>query len=219
MVMAKKKTTKTTKRITRKSNKKSITSKKKIKKVQKTTRSAKKTTRAKKKPARTTKKTKTKNSFKDLTIINEKLSLLESQALKAYECVQAIRKRSTPDWKDWVSKLSPQDWSALAGAQRERISLEVKHLSDEILSKIYGADVLSNKNGVLQEAKDSLEDIINKIDDSALVEKAIDTAIHTKDGLLAFLNIPTHEEMVHLQRQLKRLERRMSQLAGGTTRH
>lgn len=157
---------------------------------------------------------KTTEGFHDLTIINEKLSQLENQALKAYECVQAIRKRSTPDWKEWINKLSPQDWFALANAQRERISLEIRHLSDEILSKIHRADILSDKNGLLQEAKYNLEDLVNKIDDSDLVDKAIDTAIHTKDGLLAFLNIPTHEEMIQLQRKLNRLERRMTQLAG-----
>lgn len=138
---------------------------------------------------------------------------MENQALKAYDCVQAIRKRSSPDWKEWINKLSPQDWSALAGAQRDRISLEVKTLADEILSRIHGADILEGKDRILKEAKDNLETIIHKIDHSSIVEKAIDTAIHTKDGLLAFLSIPTHEEMVQLQRKLKRLERRMEQIS------
>lgn len=169
-----------------------------------------------KKPA-ANKKTEKKDTMKDLAIINKKLVQLENQALKAYDCVQAIRKRSTPDWKEWIDRLSPQDWFALASAQRERISLEIRHLSDEILSKIYGADILSDKSGLLQEAKSNLENIIGKIDESTLVDKAIDTAIHTKDGLLAFLNIPTHEEMIKLQRQLKRLERRMNQLVDKTT--
>lgn len=174
---------------------------------------AKRKTARRPKTKRSAGKKKAPEQFQTLAIINEKLSQLENQALKAYECVQAIRKRSTPDWKNWIDKLSPQDWLALAGAQRERISLEIKHLSDEILSKIYGADILAGKDNILQEAKYNLEDILNKIDNSNLVEKAIDTAIHTKDGLLAFLNIPTHEEMIQLQRKLKRLERRMSQFA------
>lgn len=186
--------------------------------AKKKTKTRAKTVPARKKSKKTTvrhaKKSGGNGSYYDLTLINEKLSQLENQALKAYECVQAIKKRSTPDWKDWINKLSPQDWLALANAQRERISLEVKHLSDEILSKIHSADILSNKEHILHDAKDTLEDLINRIDDSDLVDKAIDTAIHTKDGLLAFLNIPTHEEMTQLQRKLNRIERRMSQLAG-----
>lgn len=165
-----------------------------------------------KKPKRHAKKKRPPKHLQTMTIINEKLSQLEGQALKAYECVQAIRRRSTPDWKEWIEKLSPQDWMALAGAQRDRISLEVKNLSDEILSKIHGADILNGKDKLLKEAKNNLEVIIKRIDHSSLVEKAIDTAVHTKDGLLAFLNIPTHEEMTQLQRKLKRLERKMGQL-------
>lgn len=146
------------------------------------------------------------------TIINEKLSHLENQALKAYDCLQAIKKRSTPDWKEWVNKLSPQDWMALANAQRERISHEVRRLADEILSKIHSADVLEGKERIVAEAKSNLENLVNKIDRSRLIDKTIDTAIHTKDGLLAFLNIPTHEEMMKLQRKLNRLERKLNDL-------
>lgn len=187
----------------------------KKKKVSRKTKQKKVVQKKAKKAAGSAKRVKKGNlgeHFHALTIINEKLSHLESQAMKAYECVQAIRKRSTPDWKEWISKLSPQDWFALADAQRERISLEIRNLSDEILAKIHKADILEGKDNILSEAKTNLESIINRVDHSHLVGKAIDTAIHTKDGLLAFLNIPTHEEMTNLQRKLKRLERRMGQL-------
>jgi len=166
----------------------------------------------------TPRKKKTSKDVHTIALINEKLSQLEGQAMKAYECVQAIRKRSTPDWKEWVDKLSPQDWTALAGAQQKRVKEEIRHLSDEILSKIYDADILQDKDSILKDAKYSLEDIVDRVDRCNLVEKAIDTAIHTKDGLLAFLNIPTHDEMVKLQRKLSRIERRMSDLPARSRR-
>lgn len=180
----------------------------------KTSKAGKKRQKKAAKKGRTGRRAKKKGGehFKTLSVINEKLTHLEKQALKAYECVQAVKKRSSPDWKDWVDKLSKQDWLALADAQRERVAHEIKHLSDEILSKIHDANVLSNKDTVLTNAKKSLEDIVGNVQSSELVNKAIDTAIHTKDGLLAFLNIPTHEEMIKLQRKLSRLERKMNEL-------
>jgi len=210
--MAKRKARKT---IKRKTAKKRVTKKT----VKKKTSAKRRTT-----PKRTTKRTSCKctnkskkgvsyKNYKALNALNDKLDSLESQALKAYECVQAIRKRSTPEWKKWIDSLSSKDWSKLANAQRERISTEIKHLSDEILSRIHCADILVAKHSILNEAKANLESTVNKVDHGDLVDKAIDTAMHTKDGLLAFLNIPTHNEMTQLQRKLKRLERRMSQLA------
>ena len=173
---------------------------------------------AKTQAKRVPRKKKTSRDVHTVAIINEKLSQLEGQAMKAYECVQAIRKRSTPDWKEWVDKLSPQDWTALASAQRKRVKEEIRHLSDEILSKIYDADILRDKDSILKDAKFSLEDIVDRVDSCNLVEKAIDTALHTKDGLLAFLNIPTHDEMVKLKRKLSRIERRMSDLPARSRR-
>ena len=82
-----------------------------------------------------------------------------------------------------------------------------------MLSKIHSAEIIDGKDKILEDAKENLEDIISRVENCGLVSKAIDTAIHTKDGLLAFLNIPTHEEMTSLQRKLTRLERRMNQLA------
>lgn len=169
---------------------------------------------AAKKSFKKRKTVKTRHSqFPALDKLNENLEYLEGQALKAYECVQAIRKRSTPEWKKWIDGLSSQDWAALANAQRERISTEIKNLSNDILSKINCADILTGKDSILKDAKESLEGIVNRVDHGALAQKAIDTAIHTKDGLLAFLNIPTHNEMTQLQRKLKRLERQMHQMS------
>ena len=195
---------KTAKKVTKKKN----TSK--VKKIKQKKKGAKKRAIPKKKTKRASKKD--ADHFQTVTIINEKLAQLEKQALKAYECVQAIKKRSAPDWKEWIDKLSTQDWLALADAQRGRIRLEIKHLSNEILSKIHGANILTNKDSILDDAKNNLESIVNQVENGDLVNKAIDTAIHTKDGLLAFLNIPTHEEMVSLQRKLSRIERRMTRL-------
>jgi hypothetical protein len=145
------------------------------------------------------------------SVVSEMLGELEEQALKAYNCIKAVRKRGEPDWKEWVEGLPAKDWMALAGAQRDRVTSEIKQLSNEILSKIHCADVLAGKEGILTEAKKSLESIVGKVESSGIVDKAVDTAIHTKDGLLAFLNIPTHEEMVKLQRRLSHLERKLTE--------
>lgn len=152
--------------------------------------------------------------YKTVTLINETLSQLEDQAMKAYKSVKAIKRRSTPDWKKWLSQLSKQDWIAIADAQRERVSSEIKDLSQEIVSRINSAEVLHGKNKMVKEAKTSLKKIVEKIDHGTLVDKAVDSAIHTKDGLLAFLNIPTHAEMAGLQKKLKKLEQKMNHMSG-----
>lgn len=199
--------------VKRKTAKKKVAKKKTIKRAKTAKKPARKVKKAVGRKVATKKvKKRSSEQYKTMALLNEKLSHLEAQAQKAYECVQAARKRSTPDWKKWVNKLSKQDWLALAGAQRDRISSEVKHLSDEIVSKINDADILTGKNGLVHEAKQNLDSIIKKIDHGDIVDKAVDTAINTKDGLLAFLNIPTHDEMAGLQKKLKSIEKRLTQL-------
>jgi len=218
MAKAKKKTKKATRTKTakRKTTRKT-TSRAKTKRA---TARKKTTKRVAARPKKTTRKTTSRGNGKGrkantdtFSSISEKLTYLETQALKAYECVQAVKKRGAPDWKKWVNNVSKQDWTALASAQKDRVSLEIRQLSDEILSRINCADVLENKDKILKEAKANLDTIVKNVDHSNLVDKAIDTAIHTKDGLLAFLNIPTHNEMTKLQRNLKKLERRMNSMS------
>ena len=109
-----------------------------------------------------------------------------------------------------LSKLPTQDWFDFASQQRGRLIREVNHLSSEILSKIGDSNIFSNRDEIVKDAKDHLDSIISRLNQSELISRVIDAARGTKNEILSFLNIPSHKELSSLQRRLNQLEKKVT---------
>lgn len=112
--------------------------------------------------------------------------------------------------EDWLNKLPTQDWFDFATQQRARLAKEVHHLSAEILNRISESNILSNRDEILQEARDHLDSIMTRINRSELVSRVIDAARGTRNEILSFLNIPSSKELSTLQKRLHQLEKKMT---------
>jgi len=111
---------------------------------------------------------------------------------------------------DFLSKLPTQDWFDFASQQRHRLIREVNHLSAEIIGKISDSNIFSNRDEIVKEAKDHLDSIVSRLNQSELISRVIDAARGTKNEILSFLNIPSHKELTSLQRRLNQLEKKVS---------
>ncbi|PIR20778.1 MAG: hypothetical protein COV45_04270 [Deltaproteobacteria bacterium CG11_big_fil_rev_8_21_14_0_20_47_16] len=111
---------------------------------------------------------------------------------------------------NFLSKLPAQDWFDFASQQRHRLIREVNHLSAEILNKISDSNIFSNHDEIVKDAKDHLDSIVSRLNQSELISRVIDAARGTKNEILSFLNIPSHKELSSLQKRLNQLEKKVS---------
>ncbi len=120
---------------------------------------------------------------------------------------------------DWLAKLPTQDWFDFASQQRTRLVREINHLSTEILHRIGEANILSNRDEIVKEAKDHLDSIITRINRSELISRVIKAARGTRNEILTFLNIPSPKELSALQKRLNQLEKKMTSARGRSRTH
>lgn len=113
-----------------------------------------------------------------------------------------------------VAKYGADDWLSFASQQRARLIREVKGLGDEIVDRIAETPVFAHREDMIQEARQCVDNLLQRLNGTSLLSRAIDSAKITRQDLLSFLNIPSHKELKQLQRKLHQMEARLSKIQG-----
>ena len=90
---------------------------------------------------------------------------------------------------------------------------QVKHLADGILDTLKKADFLAQKEALVKKAKKSLEQLIEQVQESSILDRTKDLATTKTHELLSRFNIPTKNDVKSLNQRLSKLEKRLNQIA------
>lgn len=123
---------------------------------------------------------------------------------------KTVKKAKVGGLGDFLNKLPAQDWFDFASQQRGRLIKEINHLSGEILNRIAESNIFSNRDDIINDARDHLDSIVSRLNQSELLSKVIHAARGTKNEILSFLNIPSSKELSSLQKRLNQLEKRIT---------
>lgn len=119
----------------------------------------------------------------------------------------------------WLDRHGAGDWLTIAAKQRATLVREVRHLGDEIVERISTTPIFQHREQLIREARGHVESILDNINASSLVSRAIDKAKESGSELLSFLNVPTQSELRKLQLRLNQIETKLvKSKRGGKTR-
>ncbi|MBI2343857.1 MAG: hypothetical protein HYV02_05965 [Deltaproteobacteria bacterium] len=116
--------------------------------------------------------------------------------------------------EQWVNQLqgTAEDWVAFASMQRARVLREVRDLCEEIVERIAAVPIFAHRDDLIKEARHCLDGLVQRLNTTVLIDKALDSARHTRKELLSLLSIPTQRELKTLQQKLNRIESRLGDL-------
>lgn len=111
-------------------------------------------------------------------------------------------------------RYADSDWVTFANQQRANLVREVRTLGEEIISKIADSPIFAQREELIREARHHLDTILQRLNRSSLLSRAMDRARITSTEILSFLNIPSQGELKRLQKKLNQIESRLSDLQG-----
>ncbi|MBX7148903.1 hypothetical protein K1X76_07425 [bacterium] len=151
--------------------------------------------------------------FKErLTQVNKVLEKLEGEVEKAVERLMKRGEKSSKvirkNLDEVLNKLGGLDIYSKASEKKDELTAELKTLADDVVAKLKKFD-LKAANTVLKEVRGNIDQIIDKLQDSNIVEFAKDKALSTKKQVLQVLSIPSQEEVDALNRKVVNLEKKL----------
>ncbi|MBI4412190.1 MAG: hypothetical protein HY541_06880 [Deltaproteobacteria bacterium] len=154
--------------------------------------------------------------FKErLAQVNRVIEKLESEVEKA---VARLMKRSEKsslvlkkNFDEIIEKISSSDLYSKATAKKEELQKEIRHLADDVVSKIKSFD-FRVANPLLSEIRGNLDQIVEKLQKTDLVSVAKDKVIDTRDHMLNVLSIPSQKEVSELSKKVVSLEKKLKVL-------
>ncbi len=120
---------------------------------------------------------------------------------------QILRK----NFDEIIDKISSSDVYSRANEKREELVREFKKLADEVVEKVKAFDVRFAQP-VLKEIRQSVDELIQKLQGAEVVEIAKDRVINTRNRLLSVLSIPTQHDVDELSQKVVRLEKKIKSL-------
>lgn len=144
--------------------------------------------------------------------INSVIGKLEREVEKTVERIRVRGEKSSrvlkKNFDEVIEKISSSEFYALAQEKTGELSKEVRHLADEVIEKVRGFD-LRVGNGLFREVRANLDQIVEKLQSTEIMEKAKDSAVHTRDRVLHILSIPSRDDVTDLSRRVVSLEKKV----------
>lgn len=109
----------------------------------------------------------------------------------------------------WLDRHGAGDWLTIAAKQRASLVREVRQLGDEIIERISTTPIFQHRERLIRDARTHVESILDNINSSSLISRAIDKAKESGSEILSFLNVPTQSELRKLQLRLNQIESKL----------
>jgi polyhydroxyalkanoate synthesis regulator phasin len=148
-------------------------------------------------------------------VINRLESEVEGLLKRLVKQGERSRKELRKNFEDLLSKIRGSDLIAFAHETREDLEREVRRRAEDIVEVVKEIEKISNRldlGGVLQDVRRSFGDLVAFLNESGLIQTAKQTVLKTRKEVLSFLSIPTHDEVVKLEKKIVNLEKRLSHL-------
>lgn len=164
------------------------------------------------------KKTKQTNDFlkERLAQINKVIEKLEGEVEKAVNRFMRRGEKSSKvikkNFDEVLERISNSDLYYKATEKTEELTKEVRRLADDVIDKLKGFDI-KVANTLLKDIRGNVDEIVEKIQDTGLVEFAKDKAVTTRKQVLNVLNIPSQEEVSKISRKVVSIEKKLKTLS------
>lgn len=161
----------------------------------------------------TTKKPDTNTFLKSrLAKVNKVINRLEGEVEKAVgKFVRRGEKSSKVIKKNLdeiLDRISTSDLYSRATEKKE----ELRSLADDVINKLKGFDI-KKANTLLKDIRGSINEIVEKVQESNLIELAKGKAVNTRKQVLSALNIPSQDDVDKISRKVVSLEKKIKTLS------
>lgn len=151
-----------------------------------------------------------------LTRINKVIEKLEAEFEKAIGKFMKQGEKSSrvlrKNLDEILERISTSDIYSRATEKTEELTREAKKVADEIVSKVKGFD-LKRANTFFKDIRGNIDELMGKIQNTEIVEKAKGRAINTRNQFLSVLSIPSQDEVSELSRKVGSLEKKIKTLS------
>lgn len=148
--------------------------------------------------------------------INAVIGKFEGEVEKALDKFMKKGERSSQilkkNFEDMVERISSSEIYSRASEKTEEITNEVRRVADDVVRKFKSFD-LSAAKSVLGEARENIDQLVEKLQAAEFVEIAKDKAVNTRRQVLHVLNIPSQEEVTRLTRKVTSLEKKINTIS------
>lgn len=147
--------------------------------------------------------------------INGIITKLETEVEKAVGKFMKQGEKSSrvlkKNFDEILERISASGIYSKATEKTEEITREIRRLADEVVGKMKRFD-LKTANNLIREIRGNVEELVEKLQSTELVEMAKDKAISTRDQMLNVLHIPSQKEVDDLSRKVVSLEKKVKTL-------
>lgn len=155
--------------------------------------------------------------FQDrLNKVNKVLAKLEVELEKALnkfmKSGEASSKIIRKNFDEVLDRLASSDLLSLATEKKQEISKELRKLTDDVISKLKTLD-LQVAGSILKEIRGNVDQVLNKIESTGVLEIARDKAVNTRKQVLNILSIPSKDDVTELSRKISHLEKKIKTLS------
>ncbi len=199
--------------------------------TKKATKTLKKTTRkrpaAKKSPAKKASKATKKRSapkrnsrisIAKLDSLTDLINKIEVEAEKIAKRVIDRAEEATSELRnsveDLLEKVRANGIYTVAADKKEDLEREIRRLAEDVVDRAKDVELIpfnaANRDRIISEAKRNLEDLRDRINATEWIARARVSASNTKEQVLSILSIPSHGELVKLQKKISNLEKRLN---------
>lgn len=144
--------------------------------------------------------------------INGVISRFENEVEKAVRSVRQQSKRSSENilkiFDEVIASIGATDIKNKAFEKKDELVADIKRLSDDIVDNIKNFD-LTFDTTILTKLKDNLSSTIKRIQQSEVVEYAVNKVNDGKNQIFSFLQIPSQVEIDNLSRKVVSLEKKL----------
>lgn len=151
--------------------------------------------------------------------INRVIGRLENEVeglvKKIVKSGERSRKELVKNFEDLLSRIGATDLVAFANETRDDVEREIRRLAEDIVDVVKEIEKIPGRldlGGVFQDVRRSFGDIVSQLNDSGLIQRAKETVLKTRKEVLGLLSIPTHDEVVKLERKIVNLEKRLNNI-------
>ncbi len=115
------------------------------------------------------------------------------------------RKDLRKNFDDLLSKIRSNDWIAFASETRDDVEREIRRVAEEIVDVVKEVELIPSRLDVaslVHDMRRGLGDIVDHLNESGFIQRAKETVLKTRKEVLNLLSIPTHDEVVKLERKI-----------------
>lgn len=147
-----------------------------------------------------------------LAKVNKVINKLEGEVEKAVgKFVRRGEKSSKVIKKNFDEILDRISTSDLYSRATEKTE-ELRSLADDVINKLKGFDI-KKANSLLKDIRGNIDDIVERIQETDLVELAKDKAVSTRKQVLNVLSIPSQDDVNKISRKVVGLEKKIKTLS------